>query len=109
MKTKILSLVTLILLVGFSSVFAGKPASESIYERFKSIPYPEQAVKHSIEGTVDVIFILNDDGEVVIKSISSSNSELKELVKKQLEEINCSGIQCRYNEHFKVRFDFKLI
>lgn len=110
MKTLALKIATLILLIGIGSAYAGKPVTQSIYEKFKNnVQYPESAVKQGIEGYVDVIFVVSDEGDILIKSAYSPNPELEKLLKEQLQEINCKDIRCKFNEHFKVRFDFKLI
>ncbi len=108
MKTKVFTLI-LFALVGLSTTYAGKPAAELFYEKLtQSIQYPDQAVKAGIEGFVDVVFVINDEGFIVVKSTDSSAPELEKYVKEKISTIKCSGIKCIYNEHFKVRFVFKL-
>lgn len=107
MKTK--SLILIFFLMAGLSTFAGKPASVSIHEKLiQSVVYPTIAVNAGIEGTVDVTFIVNDEGDIVIKNINSTNQELEKYVRAKIATVKCDDINCGYNEHFNVKFIFKL-
>ena len=101
-----------ILLTGFSS-YAIKPAiapAEKIQKVIKeAVRYPVQAIKTGATGSVDVTFIVNDEGQIVIKHMSADSPEIAEGVKQQLSNVCCKGIKTPYNQYYKVTITFKLV
>lgn len=107
------ALVAMFLLVSSLSAFAGKPEmtpAQHIQKMIKeSIKYPEQAVKSCCQGSVDVIFKVDEDGKINIVRTFSTDEDVVKMVKDQLAGICCKGIKTPYNEHYKVTITFKLI
>jgi hypothetical protein len=101
-----------LLFTGFSS-YAIKPAiapAEKIHQVIKeNLKYPAQAVKTGATGSVDVTFVINDDGQIVIKKMSCDCPEIADNVKEQLANICCKGIKTPYNQYYKVTISFKLV
>ncbi len=97
---------------GISS-YAANPAvasSDRIQKMIKeAVKYPEKAYKNSCCGTVDIVFTINDDGQINIKKMSTDNKEIADGVKDQLSKVCCKGIKSPYNQHYKVSFTFKLV
>jgi hypothetical protein len=96
-----------------ASTFAGKPEmtpAQHVQKIIKeTIKYPEQAVKHCCQGSVDVTFTVDEDGKIVIQDTFSTNPEIEKYVKEQLTTICCKGVKTPYNEHYKITISFKLI
>jgi hypothetical protein len=101
-----------ILFTGFSS-YAIKPAiapAEHIQKVIsESLKYPQQALRNANTGSVDVLFTINDDGQLVIKKMSTDNKEIAEDVRVQLSKICCKDIKTPFNQYYKVTISFKLI
>jgi outer membrane biosynthesis protein TonB len=117
MKTSNLFPVILFILITFCisglSSYAATPSvgpSDRIQKMIKeSVKYPEKAYKNSCCGTVDVVFTINDDGQINIKKMSTDNKEIADGVKEQLSKVCCKGIKSPFNQHYKVSITFKLI
>ncbi len=114
--TKMFRLATITMMFVAFAVFsanAGKPAltpADHVQKIIKeSIKYPEQALRHCCTGSVDVYFIVDDEGKIKIEQTYSDNPEIERLLKKQLSDISCKGIKIPYNEHYKVTITFKLV
>jgi len=58
---------------------------------------------------VDVVFKIGDDDQINIRSISSDNSDILQCVTEQLKKISFAGIEKPFNQHYSIRFTFKLI
>ena len=75
----------------------------------EKISYPEFAIEKQIEGTVEVYFIIDSDGKIIIDKISSENQELKDYVKAEIEKIrlaeNLNDPKITY--YLKFNFDLK--
>ena len=56
----------------------------------EKIVYPVFAIEKQIEGTVEVNFIIDSDGKIVIDNIKSDSKELKDYVKSEIEKIKLS-------------------
>lgn len=110
---RVLTLVLVFTTVCSLSVLAGKPELATpihIHKILKeSIKYPELAIRHGCCGIVDVTFMLNDQGTLVIKSMSTDNEEIAQSVKKQLQDITFTDLKPEYNQQYKVRITFKLV
>jgi len=75
----------------------------------EKVKYPEQAVRSSSTGTVDVIFTVTNEGKINIKKTFSDNRIIEKIVKDQLSSINFQGARIPSYEQYKVRITFKLI
>jgi len=75
----------------------------------ESLKYPDEAIKHCCTGKVDVVFTVNEDGQLNIEEIYSDNSDIAKCVKKQLSTICCKGIKTPFNKHYAVSIAFKLV
>jgi|GEM_PF-1149097 len=74
----------------------------------KSVTYPEQALKESIEASVEVIFTISDDGKILVEKIKSNDKRIADNITEQLSKICCKEILGTYNQHYKVLLDFKI-
>ena len=108
----ILIATMILFLTGFSS-YAIKPAlapAEHIQKIItENLKYPQQALKDAYTGSVDVLFKIDDKGQIVVKKISTDNRAIAENVKTQLANICCKDIKSPYNQYYKVTINFKLI
>jgi hypothetical protein len=100
-------------LFSISATYAASPAAVTamnLRQKFvQLVQYPETAVKSALVGEVEVVFTLNDDGSVNVKSITSSNDELAKYVKDKITETApCSECVSPFNQYYKVKFVFKL-
>ncbi len=93
--------------------FASEPvanAADNLQKMIKSsIKYPENALKNACAGTVDMVFTVNEDGQLNIEEIWSDNKELSDCLKKQLATICCKGIKTLPNQHYALTVTFKLV
>jgi hypothetical protein len=92
-------------MAGKTSVQPAKDVHVLISE---SIKYPPVALKESIEGTVEVLFTINDEGKIVVEKIKSNDKRITENVSEQLSKICCKEILGTYNQHYRIILEFKL-
>lgn len=108
----ILFFLMVVCIPGVSS-FASDPvdgSSDSLQRIIKeSLKYPDEAIRNCYTGKVDVVFTVNEEGQLNIKEIYSDNSDMAKCVKKQLSTICCKGIKTPYNKHYAVSIAFKLV
>lgn len=117
MKTKNILRFFLIMVVAslFLSppVFASTPASEcatTIWQKFQGkIRYPEFAYKRAIQGEVTVIFTVSENGNIIVKDIRSTDTELGRYIKEAISDVRCPELENANIYDFKVTFNFKLI
>ena len=107
-----LMIATLFILGGFSS-FAIKPArapAENIHKVIsENLKYPERALRNSTTGSVDVLFTIGEEGQILIKNILTDNKDIADGVREQLKNLSCKDIKSPFNQHYKVTITFKLI
>ncbi len=75
----------------------------------QNIAYPENAVKNSTTGTVNVIFAIDESGKIMIKKLLSDNKEIAEEVKTQLSKINYKEANAPSYQLYKITISFRLI
>lgn len=114
MLTKTLGVVFAMILLAGITTYATEPLKAAPAKNIqdvlcKNIQYPEKALKNCCTGYVDVVFKIGDDDQIIIRSISSDNTDIAQCVKEQLKKISFSGIEKPYNQHYSIRFTFKLI
>jgi hypothetical protein len=108
-----LCVIILVLCISGISAYAGLPdvppaiQLQSIIK--ENVKYPENAVKNSWTGTVDVTFKVDEKGNILIKKISTDNKEIAESVKGQLSKINCKDANAPFYQLYKVTISFKLV
>jgi outer membrane biosynthesis protein TonB len=113
MKTlniKSLAVIVSLLSVSMFTMARGlEPVQDTKQIITEKIEYPSFAIEKQIEGTVEVFFIIDSDGKIVIDQISSTNSELKDYVKQKIEKIrlteNLNDPKLKYS--IKLNFDLK--
>jgi len=116
MKTTnlIKAFVTLLVISAFISgtCYAGKtsvqPAKDVHALIQQSVKYPPVALKESIEGSVEVLFTINDEGKIVVEKIKSNDKRITENINEQLSKICCKEILGTYNQHYRIVLEFKL-
>ena len=98
-----------------SAAFAGNPAqapairSQKIQEKIaQTIKFPETSFAKEYSGeSVEVTFILTDDGKIEVKSVSCDCKELADNIREQLTNVYCEGVIQPYNQHYKVKIRFE--
>lgn len=73
----------------------------------KCLKFPANGIKSDYEGTVDVIFVI-EDGKLIVEKAESDNKELANYVKKELPNICCKHICTLTNQHYEVNLKFVL-
>jgi hypothetical protein len=73
-----------------------------------ALKFPADCNKSDFEGTVDVIFLI-EDGKMVIEKATSDNKELAKYVKEELCKICCKHIKSLTNQHYEVKLNFQLV
>jgi hypothetical protein len=117
MKIKnILQLFLILVITGLflsPPVFASTPASEcatTIWQKFRgTIRYPEFASKRAIQGEVTVIFTVSENGNIIVKDIRATDTELARYVREMITTVQCPELENASVYDFKVIFNFKLI
>jgi outer membrane biosynthesis protein TonB len=111
-RSLILTLVFLLSLGGSTFASGDEPeksikSTETIKKMVdKHMVYPIFQIQ-SMEGTVEVSFKINDDGEVNILNIKSSNPDLIDYVVKKLKKIKLEESDDGSGQTIKYRFVFK--
>ncbi|MDP4281445.1 MAG: hypothetical protein Q8867_04775 [Bacteroidota bacterium] len=106
---RMLALTFFLAFMSFQVSYAAKPASKCLRETLMgSVRYPDAIMKQSGVGSVEVTFIISDEGKILIKNIKTDNEELAEYVKDQLGCISCENLFGAYNQHYRITFRFKL-
>lgn len=106
----------LLVMITASVSFGGKtavPAARDLNAVLKEcIKYPPQAYAKCCEGTLTVRFVINEEGKIVVKSVKcdeNASPEMVECIKKQLSELDVKNIKSPYNQHYQVKFTFKIV
>lgn len=73
-----------------------------------ALKFPDNGIKSDYEGTVDVIFVI-EDGKMIVEKAKSDNKELADYVKKELSNLSCKHIKSLTNQHYAVRLNFELV
>ncbi|MCX6243446.1 MAG: hypothetical protein NTU98_01970 [Bacteroidetes bacterium] len=101
-----------VLLLSFTS-FASTPAEEcakKMWQKFQNdVKYPEFAQKLALQGEVIVLYMISEEGRIVVKDIRSTDVDLANYVRKTLTEITCPELKTARGYDFKVKFHFRLI
>ena len=72
-----------------------------------SLKFPDNCIKSDYEGTVDVVFLI-EDGKLIVEQAKSENEDLANYVKKELGNICCKHIKSLTNQHYAVKLRFEL-
>jgi hypothetical protein len=115
MKTiNVTRIIVIALLVGFISTFstyAESPAAisaKNIRQIFvQAVQNPEDLVNISTSGEVEVLFTVNDDGNIDIKKIKATNEEIANYVKEKISNVSCKDYVQPDNQYYKVKFSFQ--
>lgn len=107
-----------IAIIFFASVFsfqlyASEPEPrfpDNILKHVNSVnTYPTSAVKSSIEGYVDVVFEVTDNGRIKVLEYFSTDPLLAEHVLNQISEIRMCPFDLSVGSKYKVRYSFDLM
>ena len=117
MKTKnILRTFLILTITGLflsSPVIASTPPSEcaaTLWQKFQGkIRYPEFAHKKAIQGEVTVLFTVSENGNILVKDIRSTDTELAQYIRDVISTVQCPELDNAGIYDFKVKFNFKLI
>ena len=108
-----LVLTAMILVITGFSTYAIKPAmapAEHIQKVIsETVKYPAPALKHGETGSVDVLFLMNDDGQLVIKKVWGDTPAIADDIKTQLSNVICRDVKFPYNQYYKISITFKLV
>ncbi len=118
MKTTVISILSVILLnIAFidSSLASGEKAEKQAEKRAihnaieQIVDYPEYAKKDGIQGYVNVIFRINENGSIEIQSSVSNESILKDYVLKAMERASLKNYNYDTEEVYGIKFNFRLL
>jgi hypothetical protein len=92
--------------------YAEKPAilpAKDIHATLSEcIKFPPSKAGVDVRGTADVVFVI-DNGKIIVKSIKSDNGNLAEYLKSSLGNVCCKQIKSPMNQHYAIRFTFRLV
>lgn len=74
----------------------------------KQITYPEFARDRKLEGGVGVCFTFDDDGNIVISDVCSSNQELEKYVCSKIKNLKLNNCVVDVSKDYYLRFLFKV-
>jgi hypothetical protein len=108
--TRIFVIALLMGVITSFSSFAASPAAVSaknIRQKFvAAVMNPEDQSVVPASGTVEVLFTLDDEGNVVIKKIKGSNEDLEKYVTEKITSVPCKDFVHPYNQMYKIKFRF---
>jgi len=109
MKTLTISLFAMLLsLISYGKLEASNEKPGIASTIFSQMSYPAKAVAEKIEGSVNVVFRINNYGNVEIFSANSEYDILKDYVVDKLSRITINQ-EVDTNSFYKMKFDFQLI
>lgn len=116
MKTyrKIRSIVFVIIFILLSTGLcsASDPAdscSLKVWHKLREIvKYPDFAFQQAMEGEVEIIFKVSNEGQVTVYNVFATEPDLAAYVRVQLSSMRCDEPKA-HNKLFRVKFHFKLI
>lgn len=114
MKTiNVTRILVIALLVGFISTFSSYAASpaaisaKNIRQKFvQAVMSPDDQSNVPTSGEVEVLFTLNNEGNVDIKKIKATNDDVANYVKEKISNILCKDFVHPYNQYYKIKFRF---
>ena len=108
MKTRIF----FIMFVSFFSINIAKASEPSIMVKnilTEKVTYPQKALDLLIEGSVNVIFIIDKAGKIIVKEAQSNSNVLKDDVVKQLKDVTLEPDSAYKDNTYSIKFTFELI
>jgi hypothetical protein len=113
---RVFALILVIVSAAAFTSYAKKPntvlaptTAATIHSTLEScLKFPDKGLKSDYEGTVDLVFLI-EDGKMVIEKLTSDNKELATYVKEELCKMNCKHIRSLTNQHYAVRLNFSLL
>jgi hypothetical protein len=114
MKTiKVVRILVITLIIGFISTFAtyasspAAVAAKDIRQKIvKEVWSNNDEENFPSEGTVVVLFTVNDEGKIDIKKLESNNTEAEDFVTKKISGISCKDNVYPYHQFYRVKFQF---
>lgn len=114
MKTiNVTRILVIALLVGFISTFssyAESPAAisaKNIRQKFvQAVMNPEDQSTVPTSGEAEVLFTINDKGNVDIVKLKGTNEETANYVKEKISNVSCQDFVHPYNQYYKIKFQF---
>ena len=92
--------------------YAEKPAilpAKDIHATLaECIKFPATRAGIDVRGSADVVFVI-DNGQIIVKSVKAENPDLASYLKDALCKVCCKHIKSPMNQHYAVRFTFKLV
>ncbi len=116
MKTTMISIFTAIFLnvLFINNINASNENEKNIAERKithaleKEIEYPKKARQEGIQGYVNVIFSISEDGSIQIKRCFSNEEPLKDYVVRSIEKICLKDLNFDKDELYSIKLNYKL-
>jgi hypothetical protein len=113
---RVFALIIIIVSAATLAGFAKKPVitnapttAATIHSTLSSyLKFPANVNRSEYEGTVDLIFLI-EDGKMIIEKATSDNKDLAAYVKEELGKICCKHIRSLTNQHYAVRLNFALL
>jgi hypothetical protein len=115
MKTiKVIRFLVCVYLIGFIStctLYASSPAAvaaKDIRQKIvKEVWSDNNEEDFPSEGTVVVLFTVNDEGKIDIKKLESTNTEAENFVTKKISSLSCKDNIYPYHQVYRVKFQFE--
>jgi hypothetical protein len=114
MKTiKAVRFVVFFILIGLISactLYASSPAAvaaKDIRQKIiKEVWSDNNEENFPSEGTVVILFTVNDEGKIDIKKLESTNTEAEDFVTKKISGLSCKDNVYPYHQFYRVKFQF---
>ena len=108
--TRIILITLLVGIISTFSTYAASPAAiaaKNIREKIVNVVYADNDQENfPTEGTVVVVFTVNDEGKIDIKKIESTNTEAENFVTKKISSISAKDNVYPYHQFYRVKFQF---
>jgi hypothetical protein len=107
--------IAIILLVAMASfrMTASEPEPrfpDNILKHVNSVKaYPQTALKSNVEGYVDLVFAVNEEGRITVIEYFGTDPLLSEYVLKSLSEIRMCPFDLSVGMKYKIRYSFNLL
>jgi len=113
MKKFILTIAAAVLVIGSTfAITGGEPtkANKVLQNKISEmIPYPDFAFEENIEVSVFAIVSLNENGDITVERISSTNQDMKNYVVTELSKIQLADESIEAGKQYKLRVDFRAL
>jgi len=73
----------------------------------QTVKFPDECFAKGAAGeTAEVIFVLDENGKMVVENVICACPELGKSIREQLSDVTCPDAMHPYNQHYKITIKF---